>query len=225
MEINQQCCPNSACADVSKIGNGNVKVYSHKEQRYYCATCGQRFRQSRDTLFYKLRTPRQDFIEAVGMLAERCSLRAIARIKHAKLATILHWLDIAGAQAASVGQQLTRNLSLTQVQIDELWTFVKKSLVISTRTSHARESATIGYGPPSRCRAACASRAISAKNEARLPPPLLSSKYGHEVMVKHHSSPVTSCPPMSRHWWLITASLSRHPRNVAGDDHVSHPDA
>ncbi len=160
METNHRCCPNSDCSDAGKISNGNIKVHSHKEQRYYCTTCGQRFRQSRATVFYKLRTPRQDFIEAVGMLAERCSLRAIARIKHAKLATVLHWLDLAGAQAADVSQQLTRSLSLTQVQIDELWTFVKKSLVISTRTSHARESATIGSGQPSLCPAASASRAI-----------------------------------------------------------------
>ncbi len=53
MEINRQYCPNAACVDVGKISHGNVKVSSHKEHRYYCATCGQRFRPSRDTLFYK----------------------------------------------------------------------------------------------------------------------------------------------------------------------------
>ena len=88
MHSNQPYGPNSDCAEVGQINTGNVKVYSHQQQRYYCTTCGQRFRPSRDTVFYRLRTPRQDFIEAVGMLAERCSLRAIARIKHAKLGTV-----------------------------------------------------------------------------------------------------------------------------------------
>ena len=133
MDTNQQHCPNSDCSDLGKVNHGNIKVYSYKEQRYYCTTCGQRFRASHHTVFYKLRTARQDFIEAVGMLAERNSLRSIARIKQAKLDTVLHWLDIAGQQATTVSSRLIRNLHLTQVQIDELRTFVKKSRATSKR--------------------------------------------------------------------------------------------
>ncbi|MCA1605329.1 MAG: hypothetical protein LC775_07640, partial [Acidobacteria bacterium] len=134
MEINQQYCANYDCPDLGKTSRGNIKIYSYKEQRYYCITCGQTFSASRDTLFYKLRTPRQDFIEAISMLAERNSLRSIARIKHAKLGTVLQWLDRAGQQAARVSRKLIRNLHLTQVQIDELSTFIKKSRATSLTT-------------------------------------------------------------------------------------------
>src|SRR3954464_12798419 len=40
---------------------------------------------------------------------------------------VLHWLGLAGQHSAVVGAALIRNLHLTQVQIDELWTFIKKS--------------------------------------------------------------------------------------------------
>jgi hypothetical protein len=61
------------------------------------------------------------------MLVERNSLRAISRIKHCKLRTMLHWLDLAGEQAAAVSRHFMTGLHLTQAQIDELWTFVKKN--------------------------------------------------------------------------------------------------
>lgn len=134
MDCNQQCCDNNGCPDVGKTHRGNIKVYSYKERRYYCITCGQTFSASCGSTFYRLHTDRQDFIEAVGMLAERCSLRGIARVKAVKPDTVLHWLEIAGAQAAAVSSKLIQHLHLTQVQIDELWTFVKKSRATCKRT-------------------------------------------------------------------------------------------
>ena len=127
MQSKQKCCHHPNCSDVGKINQGNIKAFSYQEHRYYCTTCRTTFSASRNTVFYKLRTPPQDFIEAVGLLAERCSLRAIARIKQTKLHTVSHWLEIAGQQAATVSHKLIQNLHLTQVQIDELWTFVKKN--------------------------------------------------------------------------------------------------
>ena len=126
MDTNQQHCANHYCPDAGKLHQGNIKVYSYQERRYYCTTCGQRFRASQGTVFYKLRRPRQDFIEAVGLLAERGSLRGIARVKDVKPDTVLAWLERAGQQAATVSRKLIQHLHLTQVQIDEQWTFVKK---------------------------------------------------------------------------------------------------
>ena len=79
------------------------------------------------TFFETVRSPRAVGIEAVALLNERNSLRAVARLTHHSPNRVLHWLDLAGRQAAAVGSALIRNLHLTQVQIDELWTFVKKN--------------------------------------------------------------------------------------------------
>lgn len=156
MDANHLVCGNYDCPDRGKTNHGNIKVHSYKERRYYCITCGQTFSAARDTIFYRLHTNRQDFIEAVGMLAERCSLRGIARVKRVKPDTVLHWLEIAGAQAATVNAQQIQNLRLTQVQIDELWTFVKKNRGTSQRPKPVQAWVTIGSGRRSRCRAGCA---------------------------------------------------------------------
>lgn len=150
MDAKQQCCANYECPDMGETNRGNIKVLSYKEQRYYCMTCGQTFSASRGTTFYRLHTDRQDFVEAVGLLAERCSLRGIARVKRIKPETALRWLEIAGAQAAAVSGELIHDLHLTQVQIDELWTFVKKSHGTSQWMKSSQEWVITGYGPLSR---------------------------------------------------------------------------
>lgn len=197
MQSDQPCCNNPNCSDVGKVNQGNVKTFSSKERRYYCTTCRATFSASKDTIFYRLRTPRQDFIEAVGLLAERCSLRAIARIKQTKLDTVSHWLEIAGKQAATVSYRLLQKLRLTQVQIDELWTFVKKSRGTSPLGKSSRVWVTTGSGLLLRSPRGCASPVISARTAAKLRPPPLSSKYGRKVMGLRRSSPVTSCQPRS----------------------------
>jgi hypothetical protein len=61
------------------------------------------------------------------MLVERNSLRAVSRIKHCTADAALHWLDLAGQQGAAVNRHFIRGLHPTQVQVDELWSFVKKN--------------------------------------------------------------------------------------------------
>jgi hypothetical protein len=87
----------------------------------------------------------------VAMLVERNSLRAISRIKHCKVATILHWLDLAGQHAEAVSAHMIHSLHVTYTQIDELWTFVKKSKNTFNQTIHLM-LVTLGSGGPLLCR-------------------------------------------------------------------------
>jgi transposase-like protein len=160
MEPDQQSCINSACPAFGKSETDTLRVYSCKERRYYCVVCGKTFSESRASLFYHLRPPRRDVLEASGMLAERNSLRGIARVKGVKPDTVLHGLEIAGAQAAAVSDHLIHNLHLTQAQIDELWTFVKKSLGTSIGTKSQQGKGTTGFGPRWPYPVACASPVI-----------------------------------------------------------------
>ncbi len=146
MKPDQQSCANRACPDFGKSGTDNIKVYSHKERRYYCLSCGKTFSESRASVFYHLRTHRQDFLEAISMLAERNSVRGIARVKGVKPDTVLHWLEIAGKQAVTVSNQLIHNLPLSQAQIDELWTFVKKSPAPLAHPKRQQAREVIGSG-------------------------------------------------------------------------------
>ena len=131
MELSQQWCDNATCRDYGKVGAGNIKAFSHVERRYYCATCRPTFSADKHTFFQTLRCPRATVLDALALLAERNSLRAAARLTRHSPNRVLHWLALAGQHGAVVSAALIRDLSLTQVQIDELWTFVKKSLPVA----------------------------------------------------------------------------------------------
>src|SRR5919109_2839770 len=120
MQTLQQWCDHKACPDFGKIGTPNIKAYSYAERRYYCTTCSHTFNADRGTFFETVRTDRPVILHVMAMLVERNSLRAICRIKHGQLATVLHWLDLAGQPAAAVSRRFITGLPLTQAQIDEL---------------------------------------------------------------------------------------------------------
>jgi hypothetical protein len=114
-------------------------------------TCHYTFNADKGPFFDTLRTDRHVLLDGVAMLVERNSLRAISRIKHCKPNPVLHWLDLAGQHAAAVSQHCIRGLPLTQAQIDELWTFIKKNRDTCNRTIPAISvmpgSGGLSHGP------------------------------------------------------------------------------
>src|SRR5947209_6495495 len=161
MEIELRWCDNATCRDYGKVGAGNIKVFSYVERRSYCATCRHTFSADKHTFFETLRCPRATVLDALALLVERNSLRAAARLTRRSPNRVLHWLALAGQHAAVVSAALIRDLSLTQVQIDELWTFVKKSKPTASRRT-PRTSATCGSGVPWPYLAGCAWSTTSA---------------------------------------------------------------
>lgn len=127
MDTTRQWCDDTSGVDFAKADGRNIKVHSYTEHRYYCTTCKRTFSFDKGTFFETRRTDRQPLLDAMAMLVERNSLRAIGRIKQGKLQTVLHGLDLAGQHAATISNHFIRGLHLTQAQIDELWTFVKKN--------------------------------------------------------------------------------------------------
>ena len=197
METEGRWCDNASCSDVGKIGSGNIKVHSYTERRFYCTTCRSTFSADKGTFFETLRTLHPILLDAVAMLVERNSLRAISRIKHSKVDAVLHWLDLAGQQGAAINHHFIRNLRLTKVQIDELWSFVKKN-----RRTWNQMILTIGAMPGSGvrwpCPVACVWSRIfhtSAARKRQLP---FWRPSKHVLTGDRHCSRVISCPLM----WL-----------------------
>src|SRR3954447_13740013 len=196
MELGQQWCDNATCPDYGKVGAGNIKAFSYVERRYYCATCRHTFSADKHTFFETLRCPRATLLEALALLVERNSLRAVARLTRHSPNRVLHWLALAGQHSAVVSAALIRDLPITRVQIDELGTFIKKSKPTASRRT-PRTSATWGSGAPWPYPAGCAWSTTSAmivtsrKHERSWP----NSRPG--PMVGHRSSPATNCRRMS----------------------------
>ena len=170
MELERNWCPQPTCAEFGKVAAGNLKIHSHTERRIYCTTCLHTFSADTGTFFETLRSERNVILQVLALLGERNSLRAVERLTGCRPHTALHWLDLAGQQARAVSAELIHHLHLSQVQIDELWTFVKKSKSIVSAMIPAM-GATCGFGARSRYPVACAWSVISAMNGATPTPP------------------------------------------------------
>lgn len=154
MKIEGHWCANVRCCDFGKVDAGNIRIHSHTERRFSCRTCRQTFNADQGTFFETVRSDRLAVIEVFALLSERNSLRAIERLTGHPHKTLLHWLDLAGQQGAAVSAHLIRNLHVTQAQVDELWTFVKKSR--NAWNPMTRPTWGIcGSGAPSPCPAEC----------------------------------------------------------------------
>jgi len=53
-------------------------------------------------------------------------LRGVAEVMEVKLDTVRHWLKVAASQSEAVNSLLLREFKVSQVELDALWTFVKK---------------------------------------------------------------------------------------------------
>src|SRR3954462_11747111 len=106
MEPGRRWCDRKACPDYGIAGAGNIRVFSYVEQRYYCTTCRHTFSTDKHTFFETVRRPHLMVIEALALLGERSSLRAVARLTHHAPHRILPWLDLAGRHAAAVSAAL-----------------------------------------------------------------------------------------------------------------------
>jgi len=93
---------------------------------YRCNVCGQPFSETAGTPFADLKTPVQTVCTALQELAEGLGVRAVARLRGVQPDTVLEWLKKAGQHCQLLSEYMMRELHVTQVQLDELWTFVRK---------------------------------------------------------------------------------------------------
>lgn len=130
-------CPNPRCKHWGEKGFGNVVsngTYrtrsTGKARLFLCRACGKAFSSRTGTAFFGLRTPKRTILLGLRLLAEGLGLRGTARVLEVKLDTVRGWLAMAAQHCDQVNQLLLRELRCSQVQVDELWTFVKKNTQI-----------------------------------------------------------------------------------------------
>jgi IS1 family transposase/transposase-like protein len=130
------CCPHEICSsygilgphpDHDIVGNGTyTTVHGEKRQMYLCQVCGKPFSETAGTPFFGLKTPMKTVCIALNELAEGLGVRAVARIHGVEPDTVLDWLRKAGQHCEWISEYMMQELKLSQVQLDELWTFVRK---------------------------------------------------------------------------------------------------
>jgi IS1 family transposase/transposase-like protein len=141
-----QPCPNPDCSLYNRRHKGNVSAISTymtqrgKRRILYCTQCERSFSETRDTVFFDLRTPEEKVMMALKMLLVRVDLTGISFVLGVTEATVLAWLRRAAHQAEEINRHLLRALPVTQVQLDEMWNFIARK--------HAGEMDTAGESLP-----------------------------------------------------------------------------
>ena len=127
-----QPCPNPDCSSYRLLNRGNVSAISTyltqsgKRRIFRCKDCESTFSETRDTVFFALRTAEDKVIMALKMLLVKVALSDIGFVLGVTEETVLEWLRRAAQKAHEINTHLLRDLPVTQVQLDEMWNFIRR---------------------------------------------------------------------------------------------------
>jgi IS1 family transposase/transposase-like protein len=124
-------CHNPECPDFEREDGDNLRpgrrYGKQPHQRLIrCRTCRKTFSLRRDTPFFDLKMPEETFIQTVTCLGEGCGVRKTARILGLKPDTVNDVADRMGRHVERLLNHDLRDLWPNEVQLDELWSFVRK---------------------------------------------------------------------------------------------------
>lgn len=123
-------CPNSKCKCYKKKGLRNIIRHGKKlngTQNYKCTECGRQFVRTIFTPFYKKHIQAKEAKQICKVLVEKNGIRATGRITGHHKNTISSFVETIGLHCKEVNEILTKDIDLSDIEIDEFWTFIKKS--------------------------------------------------------------------------------------------------
>ena len=125
-------CSNPECKLAGRTGQGNIvgngtyQSRNGRVRKFICRSCGKVFNDRTGTFFSDLRTPEDKVLLALKLLLKGMGIRAIAEVLQTKPNTVLAWLRRAAEHSTEVEKHWLGELKVDKVELDELWTFVKK---------------------------------------------------------------------------------------------------
>ena len=93
-----QPCPNLDCSHSQLLNRGNIRAISTyltqsgKRRIFQCRLCETTFSETRDTVFFDLRTPEERVMMALKMLLVKVALTDIGFVLGVTEETVLEWL-------------------------------------------------------------------------------------------------------------------------------------
>ncbi len=129
-----QPCPDKECEKYGQMSKGNVisistyRTKSGRRRIFMCKCCNHSFSETGDTVFSDMKTPEEKVVTALKMILVQVSLTGICFVLNVKEETILGWLDRAYHKADEINKFLLKDISVTEVQLDEMWSFVKRKV-------------------------------------------------------------------------------------------------
>ena len=150
-EIGDCFCPNEQCKNFGIRNQGNISVrgkYGKDKSRdlLYCRTCGKRFAATHSSALFGMHLSAATIRLIIHHAAEGVGVRATARLLGLDKDTVNRVILRAGEHCAAVLSGLLTSLELTEVQLDELWAFVKKRKILAVPMTSNVNTGEHGYG-------------------------------------------------------------------------------
>jgi transposase-like protein len=98
------------------------------KQRFKCKTCGGVFVETKNTIFYNCKLSEDKIILICKLWVEKNGIRAIERITGIHRDTVSYVVEDLARHAKEVTDFLIKDIELTEVQMDEMWSFIKKNV-------------------------------------------------------------------------------------------------
>jgi transposase-like protein len=152
MDIETYSCNNNQCNDYGKLNSGNIATkarYGKNKDKIllYCRTCRKTFSASRNTAMFGAHLPKETIKKIIHFAAEGVGVRATGRILNLSKDTVNNVILRIGEHCEKMLANMLQSLDMTELQLDELWAFVKKKLV-KTKKTMKTESDKSGSGQP-----------------------------------------------------------------------------
>jgi predicted transcriptional regulator len=90
-------------------------------------------------MFYDLRTSEDKVVLALRLILKGMSQRSIAEVLEVCPKSVSTWLSRASDQSAAITETKLKNLEVSRVEMDELWTFAGKKESRKTKNTKMKE--------------------------------------------------------------------------------------
>jgi transposase-like protein len=109
-----------------RCGGTECRRYGTRQgyQRWRCVSCRRTWNGRLGTPLFHLHTSIPEIVRTIRIVLARGSLRAAEELTGHNYDTIAVWLRRLGTHAAAVTEVLAHDLQLSEVEIDEFWSFV-----------------------------------------------------------------------------------------------------
>jgi len=123
-------CQNSRCKFYHREKGKNLIKRGRNRaghQQFKCFHCKKVFVETTNTPLFHKHLSEEEITRVCKLLVEKNGIRSIERITGHHRDTVGRLLEDLAEHAQEVNETLIRNLGLGQLELDELWTTVKKN--------------------------------------------------------------------------------------------------
>jgi transposase-like protein len=151
LEMEHYACPNPECPDHGERGKGNIGRQSRygRYDRWIlrCKTCKTRFSQTTGTPLHDVKLSPEKVELILKVTAEGVGVRATGRITGVSKDAVNRLILKVGEHCEKVLRELLRDLELTELQLDELWSFIEKKTLPTMKREMTKSTESSGSGP------------------------------------------------------------------------------